>query len=79
MWTATNISIIAWATVRPLDFRSPAQGVIDAAINTITQKGVYFSFPHELDYKVKEAMQRLVPSIDLIRHDGPHFRAQNRA
>ena len=51
----------------PMIFGHQPKEVIDAVIETITQKGVHFTFPHELDYKVGEAIQRLVPSVDLIR------------
>lgn len=51
----------------PMIFGHQPQEIIDAVVDTITQKGVHFTFPHALDYKVGEAMQRLVPSIDLIR------------
>jgi glutamate-1-semialdehyde 2,1-aminomutase len=51
----------------PMIFGHQPKEILDAVIETITQKGVHFTFPHELDYEVGEAIQRLVPSIDLIR------------
>ena len=36
-------------------------------VEQITTRGYHFSFPHELDYKVGEAVQRLVPGVDLLR------------
>ena len=51
----------------PLIFGHSPKDVVQAVVDQISTKGFHFSFPHELDYKVGEAMQRLVPSVDLIR------------
>ena len=51
----------------PLLFGHNPPDIIDAVVEQVTTRGYHFSFPHELDYKVGEAMQRLVPSIDLVR------------
>jgi len=51
----------------PLLFGHHPEDIIAAVVEQITTKGYHFSFPHELDYKVGEAVQRLVPSIDLLR------------
>ena len=51
----------------PLFFGHHPEDVIAAVVEQITTRGYHFSFPHELDYQVGEAMQRLVPSVDLIR------------
>jgi glutamate-1-semialdehyde 2,1-aminomutase len=51
----------------PLLFGHHPTDIIDAVVQQITTRGYHFSFPHELDYKVGEALQRLVPSIDLVR------------
>jgi glutamate-1-semialdehyde 2,1-aminomutase len=36
-------------------------------VEQISSRGYHFSFPHELDYKVGEAVQRLVPGVELLR------------
>jgi glutamate-1-semialdehyde 2,1-aminomutase len=51
----------------PLIFGHSPKDIIQAVVDQISIKGFHFSFPHELDYKVGEAVQRLVPSVDLIR------------
>jgi glutamate-1-semialdehyde 2,1-aminomutase len=51
----------------PLIFGHSPKDIVQAVVDQISTKGFHFSFPHELDYKVGEAMQRLVPSVDLIR------------
>ncbi len=51
----------------PLIFGHSPQDIVQAVVEQISTKGYHFSFPHELDYKVGEAVQRLVPSVDLIR------------
>jgi glutamate-1-semialdehyde 2,1-aminomutase len=51
----------------PLLFGHSPKDIVQAVVDQITTKGFHFSFPHELDYKVGEAIQRLVPSVDLIR------------
>ena len=51
----------------PLLFGHNPQDIIGAVVEQITTKGYHFSFPHELDYKVGEAVQRLVPAVDLLR------------
>ncbi len=51
----------------PLIFGHHPDDIVQAVVDQISTKGFHFSFPHELDYKVGEAMQRLVPAVDLIR------------
>lgn len=51
----------------PLIFGHSPQDIVQAVVEQISTRGFHFSFPHELDYKVGEAVQRLVPSVDLIR------------
>ena len=51
----------------PLIFGHSPKDIVQAVVDQISTKGFHFSFPHELDYKVGEAIQRLVPSVDLIR------------
>ena len=51
----------------PLFFGHHPEDIINAVVEQITTKGYHFTFPHELDYKVGEAVQRLVPSVDLLR------------
>ena len=51
----------------PLIFGHSPKDIIDAVVEQISTRGYHFSFPHELDYRVGEAVQRLVPSVDLIR------------
>jgi len=51
----------------PLIFGHSPKDIIQAVVDQISTRGFHFSFPHELDYKVGEAVQRLVPSVDLIR------------
>jgi glutamate-1-semialdehyde 2,1-aminomutase len=51
----------------PLIFGHSPKDIVQAVVDQISNRGFHFSFPHELDYKVGEAMQRLVPSVDLIR------------
>src|SRR5438067_9226002 len=51
----------------PLLFGHHPEDIIDAVVQQITTKGYHFIFPHDLDYKVCAALQRLVPSIDLTR------------
>ena len=51
----------------PLIFGHSPRDIVQAVVDQISTKGFHFSFPHELDYKVGEAVQRLVPSVDLIR------------
>jgi glutamate-1-semialdehyde 2,1-aminomutase len=51
----------------PLIFGHNPQDIIKAVVDQITTKGYHFSFPHELDHKVGEAMQRLIPGVDKIR------------
>jgi glutamate-1-semialdehyde 2,1-aminomutase len=51
----------------PMIFGHHPSEIIDAVVEIITQKGVHFTFPHKLDYEVGEAIQRLVPSVELIR------------
>ena len=51
----------------PLLFGHNPKDIVQAVVDQISNKGFHFSFPHELDYKVGEAVQRLVPSVDLIR------------
>ena len=51
----------------PLIFGHSPKDIVQAVVEQISTKGFHFSFPHELDYKVGEAVQRLVPSVDLIR------------
>ena len=51
----------------PLIFGHHPEDIVQAVVEQISNKGYHFSFPHELDYKVGEAVQRLVPSVDLIR------------
>jgi glutamate-1-semialdehyde 2,1-aminomutase len=51
----------------PLLFGHNPQDIIGAVVEQITTKGYHFSFPHELDYKVGEAVQRLVPGMELLR------------
>jgi len=51
----------------PLIFGHSPNDIVQAVVEQISTKGYHFSFPHELDYKVGEAVQRLVPSVDLIR------------
>jgi len=51
----------------PLIFGHSPKDIVQAVVDQISTKGFHFSFPHELDYKVGEAVQRLVPSVDLIR------------
>ena len=38
-----------------------------AVIKQITEGGSDYGFPHELDYRVGELIQELVPSIELLR------------
>jgi len=51
----------------PLIFGHSPKDIVQAVVEQISTRGYHFSFPHELDYKVGEAVQRLVPSVDLIR------------
>ncbi len=51
----------------PMIFGHHPSEIIDEVVEIITQKGVHFTFPHKLDYEVGEAIQRLVPSVELIR------------
>ena len=51
----------------PLIFGHSPNDIVQAVVEQISTRGFHFSFPHELDYKVGEAVQRLVPSVDLIR------------
>jgi len=51
----------------PLIFGHSPKDIVQAVVEQISTRGFHFSFPHELDYKVGEAVQRLVPSVDLIR------------
>jgi len=51
----------------PLIFGHSPSDIIEAVVEQISTRGYHFSFPHELDYKVGEAVQRLLPSVDLIR------------
>ncbi|HUY60662.1 MAG TPA: aspartate aminotransferase family protein [Candidatus Dormibacteraeota bacterium] len=51
----------------PLFFGHHPREVIDAVVEQITTRGYHFSFPHQLDYEVGERIQRLVPSVDLLR------------
>src|SRR5690348_3324745 len=51
----------------PLLFGHNPQDIIQAVVEQITTKGYHFSFPHQLDYQVGEALQRLCPAVDLAR------------
>ena len=51
----------------PLLFGHHPQDIVAAVVEQISTKGYHFSFPHELDYQVGEAVQRLVPAVDLLR------------
>ncbi len=51
----------------PLLFGHHPQDIVDAVVEQITERGFHFTFPHRLDYEVGERLQRLVPSMELIR------------
>jgi glutamate-1-semialdehyde 2,1-aminomutase len=40
--------------------------VIDAIVKQITEGGMLFDFPHELDYEVGRKLVQAVPSVDLV-------------
>jgi glutamate-1-semialdehyde 2,1-aminomutase len=41
--------------------------VIDGVHEQLTERGVHFCLPHRLEVKVGEALQQLVPCVDLVR------------
>ena len=41
--------------------------LIEAVVEQITQRGIHYTFPHELDAEVGEKMRRAVPGLDLVR------------
>lgn len=51
----------------PLLFGHHPPDIVAAVVEQITERGYHYSFPHELDYEVGEALQRLVPGIELVR------------
>jgi len=51
----------------PLLFGHHPEDIVAAVVEQITQRGYHFSFPHRLDYEVGERLQRMVPSMELMR------------
>ncbi|HVA22555.1 MAG TPA: glutamate-1-semialdehyde 2,1-aminomutase [Candidatus Micrarchaeia archaeon] len=51
----------------PLLFGHHPEDIVAAVVEQITTRGFHFSFPHRLDYEVGERLQRMVPSMELMR------------
>ena len=51
----------------PMIFGHRPQPILDAIIAQITQGGMLYTFPHELDYEVGRKIVAAVPSVEQVR------------
>jgi len=51
----------------PMIFGHRPKPVVDAIVKQITEGGMMYTFPHELDYEVGRKIVQAVPSVDLVR------------
>ncbi|MEE4274996.1 MAG: aspartate aminotransferase family protein [Thermoleophilia bacterium] len=51
----------------PMIFGHRPKFIVDAIVEQITERGMLYTFPHELDYEVGRKIVQAVPGIDQIR------------
>jgi glutamate-1-semialdehyde 2,1-aminomutase len=51
----------------PMIFGHRPKPIVDAVAQQITEGGMLYTFPHELDYEVGRKIVQAVPSVDLVR------------
>jgi glutamate-1-semialdehyde 2,1-aminomutase len=51
----------------PMIFGHRPKPIVDAIVKQITEGGMMYTFPHELDYEVGRKIVHAVPSVDLVR------------
>jgi glutamate-1-semialdehyde 2,1-aminomutase len=51
----------------PMIFGHRPRPVVDAVARQVTERGMMYTFPHELDYEVGRKIVQAVPGVDLVR------------
>ena len=51
----------------PMIFGHRPKAIVDAVVKQITERGMLYTFPHELDYEVGRKIAQAVPGIEQVR------------
>ena len=51
----------------PMIFGHRPKAIVDAVVSQITQRGMLYTFPHELDYEVGRKIVQAVPGVEQVR------------
>ena len=51
----------------PMIFGHRPKAIVDAVVEQITERGMLYTFPHELDYEVGRKIAQAVPGIEQVR------------